>query len=155
MVRCSTPRRTIIELTRSCLDVVDKFLRGGRGDRRIDRKRDEYFGDLNNGREIFYWVVRHGVEQTDVLGEGSRGHEQSAAIRRGACGRLRAYVAAGAGLVLDDDRLTQALLQFLGDNACHDVRGIGACRVWNDDRDRAARLLRIDEGQCSNRERYH
>ncbi|MNC86111.1 hypothetical protein D3C83_17440 [compost metagenome] len=54
-------------------------------------------------------------------------HEKRIAIRRRFCGELRTDVGAGAGPVVDDDLLAQALAQAVSDGA---AQRVGAASGW-------------------------
>ena len=92
--------------------------------------------DHRHRREILHRIERQrridaraDRERTDV------GEQQRVAIGRGLGDDLRADVAVGAGLVLDDDRLAPRFRELLADRAREDVRR-AARRVRHDDADR-------------------
>jgi hypothetical protein len=78
--------------------------------------------DLGDRHEILLGIVRDRRIEARIHHERIDRHQQVLAIgRRPRCG-LRADVAAGAGLVLDDDRMIPALPQFLAEDAREQVR---------------------------------
>src|SRR5581483_5692527 len=80
-----------------------------------------------------------------------RAHYQGVAIGRTLRDEIGADIAAGAGLVLDDERLAECLLQRRGDEARREIdRAAG--RVGNDEMDRPSRPI-LGTGRAGERER--
>ena len=73
--------------------------------------------------------------------------DQRVAVGRRLRQRFRGDDAAGAGAVLDHDRLAPALRQFVAERARHDVdRAAG--RIWHQDADRARGEGVLGERTC-------
>ena len=122
MRRAAASARSIIELAR---------LRPGESDQLLDVGRcyggmcDEYVGgrsEQRDRREIPGRIVAEGTAQSGADAQGPRStHDDRVAVSR----RLRcdfgADSASGAGAVIDDDLLAQALAQRLGDEAARHV----------------------------------
>ncbi len=78
--------------------------------------------DLGDRNEILLRIVGYRRIKARIHHERIDGHQQVLAVRRSARCGLRADVAAGAGLVLNDDRVIPALSQFLAEDAREQVR---------------------------------
>ena len=78
--------------------------------------------DLGDRHEILLRIVRHRRIKARIHHERIDSHQQVLAIRRRPRCDLRADVAAGAGLVLNDDGMIPALPQFLAEDAREQVR---------------------------------
>ena len=100
--------------------------------------------------KAFDGVVGHVLQQAGIGRERIRGHQQRMAVRGGAGDDLGTDIAAGAGFIVDDDRLVPAPLNFFADGARQDV-GTGAGRERHHDGYGAARGL--PQGAERNRER--
>ena len=92
-------------------------------------------------RDLLGRVVGQVLVEQRIGGERTGdGHAQRVAIGRGAGHRRGADIAARAGLVLDDERLAQALAQLVVDQPGHDIgRRAGTIRHDHLDRVRSAR----------------
>ena len=110
--------------------------------RLVRRDRDERreAADPRNRGEILDRVVGHVLEQpVDHRMGRVGGEEQRVAVVAGASDRVGGEQAAGAGAVLDDDRLAERILQGLRD---HPRGGVGdrARGERREDRDRPRRI---------------
>ena len=118
----------------AAISSVQRFRR----DRGVHRERQRPGRDLDDRRKAPQRVVRQALVEACVHHEGVDRHHDGVAVGLGAGGALRADVAAGAGLVLDHDRLVPALAQLLADDARKHVDA-GARRERHDDEDRCGR----------------
>ena len=106
-------------------------------ERRI-RRRDDREIEVTEGRyrrEIAQRVVRQGLEQPGADGRGVGDQQQRVAIGLGLGNGIAGHHAAGAGLVVHDDRLPQRFAELLRDGARGQVRN-AARAEGNDDPDR-------------------
>ena len=108
---------------------------GGQDDRAADHPRNRH----KVGQRI---VIE--PRQVDVDGDRAvREDDEGVTVRIAADQRVDADGGIGAGLVLDDDALPEAVLQVLGDDACGQVDA-AAGRIGHDDADGLAReCLRV------------
>ncbi len=108
-----------------------------RRDARVHDEQIRLRCGLNDRGEVLLRVVPCGGGEAGVHRERAGGAEQRVAVGRRSCDRHRADVAAGARAVLDDDRLSQRLLQPRLKQARHDVDR-PARSEGHDDADRLA-----------------
>ena len=140
MDRRAVARRREIELAGIRLRVGDELLHRVHRQRRIDHEHVGNAGDQDDRREILDVVVRHLRVQARVDRVRAHGaHFQRVAVGRGLGDQLRADVAAGAGPVVDDDRLAPCVGELLRDGAGEDVGG-AARRERHDEADRLRRI---------------
>ncbi len=103
------------------------------------------FGELPSseiGREVVEHVVLQLGKQERHDGMPARNDHKGVAVRRGFRRRLRREGAAGAGPVLDDDRLPEALGELVAEGARNDVdRAAGRKRHKEMDRLRRIGVL--------------
>ena len=125
--------RAVGKLSRLAPRMLDKRLEVGQAERRLDDEHLRRGREQRNRREVALGVVAKPL--VEVLVDRHRAvsrYEQRVAVRRRLRHRVGADIAAGAAAVLDDERLTESLLQPLRKRAADDVRG-RARRVRNDD----------------------
>ena len=108
----------------SALGKRDEILEVLRGNLRIDRQHQLVGLDGGDGDDVLARIERHLVEQMRIDSEQVVGADQQAvAIRRGTRDQLADDIAAGAGLVLDHDRLAEPIGQRLRYQPRDDVGG--------------------------------
>ena len=92
--------------------------------RRQRRMHDEYAGLVRYPRdrnEVALGVERQLRVDGRIDGEADRAEEQRIAVGNGLCGDVGADAAAGAGAIVDDDRLPERLPDRIGEDARVDV----------------------------------
>ena len=97
-------------------------------------------GDVAEVLARIVWLVRH-QRRVDRL-RSDRGGEPGVAVGRRLRDRVRADDAAAAGPVLDQERLAELLLKFVGDGAGQDVGRARRRRAGNE-ADRMVRPVRL------------
>ena len=112
----------------------DEVRRGLGLHRRIDEEEHRSGADQTDRREVADRIVMHAL--LDRRNDGVRhvGEQQGIAVRRGFGGDLDAEAAAGAGTVVDDDRLAERFRQRLAEQAGKHIRA-AAGRVGHDEGD--------------------
>ena len=100
--------------------------------RRIDHQDQRLERNGGDEGEVLLPVVRRAAEQGRAVGQRGRRHEERVAVGRRTRDKLGADHGAGAGLVLDDDRLTQFDLQPRRDDAGGDVDISAGCEGRDD-----------------------
>ena len=108
------------------------------------------FGDsreLRDRREIPDRIEADARVETRARDEIRRGEEQRVAVGRRVRDELGADVAGGAGPIVRDDLLAEALAELLRDDAADGVRR-AARRLRNDEADRAARGYAVRRRRC-------
>jgi hypothetical protein len=114
-------RRRHVELVRIGLGVSDQFeARRGRN-RRMHHHDEDVAADGCDRRDVAEENEREVVEEGRVDCAAQRDHDERIAIRRRSHDRLHGDIAAGAGSVVDDELLAEALRQPLADEARIDV----------------------------------
>ena len=112
--------------------------RGGRL-RRVHHQHVRNAGDERDRHEVLDRVVRHlRIERRIDRLRADRSHQQRVAVGRRLGDEVGAEVAAGAGLVLDDEGLAERLAELRREGAREDV-GRPAGRERHDDADRLVR----------------
>ena len=113
----------------------DRFHRQRIGDRaKVGHPRDD-----DDRRDILGLIVGHVLEHELVDGvRARRAHHEGVTVGLGLCDVVGRDVAAGAGLVLDDELLAEFLRDLCRDDAGQDVGG-AAGREGNDELDRPCR----------------
>ena len=110
--------RAEIELAGLRLGERDELRERLRLDLGIDHHQHRHLGDVGDRDERGLRVERHlGVEERIGGEDAGRRHQQRVAVGRGLGDRTRAGVAAGAGAVLDHDRLAERFRHLVADRA--------------------------------------
>ena len=123
MVRCPTAADAFGapgELVRGRLGERNELLQGFRRDGGIDAHRDRHGAEIGDRREILHHIVLH-AHQHRRDDEQRRIDQQRVAVRRASRHLHGADRAAGAGDVLDDERLPKLFLEELRHRARDDV----------------------------------
>ena len=126
-------------LRRIGLDHRDELFRIRRRERRINDQGERRRGDQAHRREILQRLVGRLLQVRHDRERSARGGEQRVAIGRALHHGVGADRAAGAGLVVDDERLAERVLQLLRDHARRDVGGL-ARRPGHDHFHRVVRI---------------
>jgi hypothetical protein len=109
--------------------------------------------DQHDRHKVVLGVVRDLLEQGLVDGERRKvAHADGVAVRPGLGDRIGADVAAGTGLVVDDDRLPQ-FLAHQPRQLARAVVGIAAGRVGADPRDELARVFVLSPSESGQQQR--
>jgi hypothetical protein len=118
------------------------------GQARMHREHVGREQDQADRREVLARAVGHAGEQVRRNCQGAHvDQQQGVAILLGLGDQVGADIAAGAGLVLDHDRLADGVLQLRADEARQDVRG-PARRERHDDPDRLGEGLSRGAAGC-------
>ena len=110
--------------------------------RRVQHHRIGHVSEQRYRREIVHAIKRHCCKQRMIHGvHAHRIEQERVTVRRRSRHDSRANVARRSRAVLDDDRLTERLVQVVGNDARQNV-GRSAGREWHDERNGTIRIGR-------------